>query len=384
MVQANELGMHAIGVDISAFNSLIANVKVGKADFVDLRKELQTITQTLKEFIASNNNVQLDNELTAALNTFNKKYFPSPAYKIRVRQKEINEQQYSTEKVQQFMQIFNTIQQRYELKITPTGASGFLEQWYLEPVRQEIEFAFEQLKKVSNKTTKKIMALILSRTIRSCRATTHADLATLRKPVSQPYYCRKHGKICKPLLSILSWWQRYSQDTLKRLAEFDRLRTTSFQYCLQGDARDMDIFSQLEKKNSAFASLAQQQKIRGIFSSPPYVGLIDYHEQHAYAYNLFGFERNDDLEIGPLAKGQSKEARRSYIEDIAQVLNNSKQYLQRDYDVFLVANDKHNLYPTIAKKAAMQIINRYKRPVLNRTKKNKSAYAEIIFHLKER
>ena len=36
LVQANEQGMHAIGIDISAFNTLIANVKIGKVDFKDL------------------------------------------------------------------------------------------------------------------------------------------------------------------------------------------------------------------------------------------------------------------------------------------------------------------------------------------------------------
>jgi hypothetical protein len=30
--------------------------------------------------------------------------------------------------------------------------------------------------------------------------------------------------------------------------------------------------------------------------------MIDYHEQHAYAYDLFGFDRRDSLEIGPLYK----------------------------------------------------------------------------------
>ena len=48
------------------------------------------------------------------------------------------------------------------------------------------------------------------------------------------------------------------------------------------------------------------------------------------------------------------------------------------------ANDKYNLYPSIAEKAGMRIVNKYKRPVLNRTEKDKSAYAEIIFHLKEK
>jgi hypothetical protein len=112
------------------------------------------------------------------------------------------------------------------------------------------------------------------------------------------------------------------------------------------------------------------------------VGLIDYHEQHAYAYDLFGFERKDELEIGPLFKGQGKEARESYVEGIAQVLINCKKYLVEDYNVFLVANDKYNLYPTISEKAGMKIVNQFKRPVLNRTEKDKGAYAEIIFHLK--
>lgn len=183
---------------------------------------------------------------------------------------------------------------------------------------------------------------------------------------------------------MLSWWERYSKDTVKRLDEFDRLRTNTFQNCLQGDARDMDILSNLEDKNPDFAKLVKSQKIKGIFSSPPYVGLIDYHEQHAYAYDLFGFKRNDELEIGPLYKGQGVQARNSYIEGIVSVLNNSKQYLQKNYDIFLVANDKYNMYRTIAEKARMKIVNQYKRPVLNRTEKDKSAYSEIIFHLKEK
>ena len=114
------------------------------------------------------------------------------------------------------------------------------------------------------------------------------------------------------------------------------------------------------------------------------MGLINYHEQHAYAYDLFGFKRNDELEIGPLYKGQGKQARESYIKGVSQVLINSKRFLQNNYDIFLVANDKYNMYPTIAEKSGMQIVNQYKRPVLNRTEKNKSAYAEIIFHLKEK
>lgn len=382
MVQASELGIHAIGIDISAFNSLIANVKVANIDFDDLRKEIRKITVELKNFIAQNQNQQFESELLEALNIFNKEYFPSPEYKIRVRNKEIIEKEYATQKENDFLEKFDELVNKYQITIKQDKRDSFLDKWYLQPIRNEIDFVFGQLKKVEKLTTKKVLTIIFSRTIRSCRATTHADLATLKEPVSKTYYCKKHGKICKPLFSIFSWWDRYCKDTVKRLTEFQSLRTNTYQISLRGDSRNIDIFSQLSKKNARFGELAKEQKISGIFSSPPYVGLIDYHEQHAYAYDLFGFERKDDVEIGPLFKGQSKNAQRDYIEGIVNVLNNSKKFLQKDYDIFLVSNDKYNMYPEIAAKAGMEIVNRYKRPVLNRTEKDKSAYSEIIFHLK--
>ena len=384
MIQANEQGIHAIGVDVSAFNSLISNVKIGEVDLQILFNEINVITKALKFFIAGSNNIEFERDLLEELNIFNKKYFPSPDYKIKVKQKEVNEQEYGICKEQEFYKVFEKLQVKYNLKINQDKSDSFMGKWYLEPVRREVDFTFNQIKLVKNNSIKKILTVILSRTIRSCRATTHADLATLKEPVTKTYYCSKHGKICKPLFSILSWWERYSKDTVKRLQEFDKLKTNTYQRCLKGDARNINIFDELEKRNKLFGQLARQQKIKGIFSSPPYVGLIDYHEQHAYAYDLFGFNRNDELEIGPLYKGQGKEARKSYIDGIVQVLNNSKEYLQDNYDIFLVANDKYNMYPTIAEKSGMQIVNQYKRPVLNRTEKNKSAYSEIIFHLKER
>jgi hypothetical protein len=216
------------------------------------------------------------------------------------------------------------------------------------------------------------------------QSTTHADLATLKEPVTQTYYCKKHGKICKPLFSMLSWWERYSKDTVKRLYEFDKIRTDTFQLCLTGDSKNINIFEELSKRRNDFAELVKSKKISGIFTSPPYVGMIDYHEQHAYAYDLFGFKRNDELEIGPLFKGQGLKARKSYIDSISKVLINSKKFLVDDYNVFLVANDKFNMYPTIAENAKMLIVDKFKRPVLNRTEKDKSAYSEIIFHLKEK
>jgi len=384
LVQANELGIHAIGIDISSFNSLISNCKISKYDLIDVKKEIDGITLKLKMFLSDSKTLEFDNKLTQILYEFNNEFFPSPEYKYRLRRGEIYEEEYGRTKEREISEIYQKLIQQYEIKLKQPKSETFLDKWYLQSVREEIEFVFNEIKNITNVETKNIISIILSRTMRSCRATTHSDLATLKEPVVAPYYCSKHGKICKPLFSILKWWETYSKDTIQRLAQFDKLRTNTFQICLTGDSRTIDIISEIEKQNPDFAKLIKEQKISGIFSSPPYVGLIDYHEQHAYAYDLFEFDRKDELEIGPLYKGQGKEARDSYVEGIAQVLINCKKYLVEDYNVFLVANDKYNLYPTISEKAGMKIVNQFKRPVLNRTEKDKGAYAEIIFHLKER
>ena len=382
MVQACEMGIHAIGIDVSAFNALISNCKVMKYDIADIVIETQRITEALKQFVCETHIKDFDDELTQKLVEFNNLYFPVPDYKYKLQQKKINEKEYAVVYEKECLNTYNDIVKKYGIKLRQDKDDTFLDKWYFPNVRTEIDFVFEKIKQIQNQSTKKIVSVILSRTMRSCRATTHADLATLLEPVTTTYYCHKHGKICKPLFSILKWWITYTKDTIKRLQIFDLLRTNTYQYCITGDSRTINIVDCLNAINPSFANLVKSQKIKGIFSSPPYVGLIDYHEQHAYAYDLFGFKRHDELEIGPLYKGQKSDAQQSYIDDISAVLNNCKPYMVDDYDVFLVANDKHNLYPTIANKAGMQIVEQFKRPVLNRTEKNKNAYSEIIFHFK--
>lgn len=384
LVQANELGIHAIGIDISTFNALICNVKLDKYDFVDLSNEIQRITKALKQFIADSNTIKFENKLTEELAEFNNKYFPSSEYKYRVKRGEINEDEYGSEKEKEFLPVFSNLANEYNIQLKQENNDTFLDKWYLKHIRTEIDFIHNLIKQVKNPETQRIITIILSRTIRSCRATTHADLATLKEPITTTYYCAKHGKVCRPLFSILSWWERYSKDTIERLEQFNKLRTNTNQFCLTGDSRTVDILEELKIKNPNLAELLEHQKIKGIFSSPPYVGLIDYHEQHAYAYDLFDFQKNNSLEIGNMTLGQGRDARKKYVEGISDVLINCRKYLVDDYNVFLVANDKFNLYPLIAEKADMQIVNRYKRPVLNRTEKDKGAYSEIIFHLKSR
>lgn len=383
LVQANELNLHALGIDISSFNTMITNTKVAKHDLDLLRKTINELTKGLSVFQKSRNNVEFEQELLSKLSIFNSKYFPAPSYRRKVNKGEINESQYGKEREEEFLKIYKSLLKQFGIKAEQDEKVTFLGKWFLFPVREEIDYLSSEIQKIENESIKRDISIILSRTVRSCRATTHADLATLKDPVTTTYYCKKHGKICKPIFSISSWWNTYTSDTLKRFDTFSKIRTETFQLCLVGDSRRIDLIEATQKNNWNFAELIRNQKIRGIFSSPPYVGLIDYHEQHAYAYELFGLSRNDELEIGPLYKGRGKEARDSYVQGIAKVLINCKKYLQDNYDIFLVANDKYNLYPRITDLAGMKIVNQFKRPVLNRVEKDRNtAYVETIFHIK--
>lgn len=383
LVQANELNMHALGVDISSFNAMITNTKVDKHDLVLLRKTINDLTNGLNSFQKSRNNLAFERKLLSELALFNSKYFPSPEYRRKVNRREINEEKYGKEKEEEFLVTYQSLIKQFGLVIEQDEKDTFLGKWFLFPVREEIDYLSSEIQKIENESVKRDILIILSRTIRSCRATTHADLGTLKDPVTTTYYCKKHGKVCKPIFSICNWWNTYSKDTIERFRVFANLRTDTFQFCLTGDSREINLIDETRKIDTNFADLLQSQKIRGIFSSPPYVGLIDYHEQHAYAYELLGLSRKDELEIGPLYKGQGKEAQDSYSQSISQVLINCKKYLQGDFDIFLVANDKYNLYPRIADLAEMKIVNQYRRPVLNRVEKDRnSTYTETIFHMK--
>jgi len=81
-------------------------------------------------------------------------------------------------------------------------------------------------------------------------------------------------------------------------------------------------------------------------------------------------------------KELQKKAREDYVRGISEVLINMKKYLIKNANIFIVANDKYNLYPEIAKRAGLKIVKEFKKPVLNRVEKDKNPYAESIFWMK--
>ncbi len=384
LVQANEMGIHSIGVDISHFNCLIGESKLLDYNLGSLKKEIERVKQTLSNYEIDNSISVFENNLTLILSEFNNTYFSSLDFKYQLEKGKINKAKYVVEKEKEFLIIYNKLVKKHGIQLHSNSNTNknFLDKWYIPSIRKEISFLFQEIQKTKDKNNKKILAIILSRAIRSCRATTHSDLATLKEPQVTSYYCWKHKKICKPLFSIKSWFNRYANDTLNRIETFSKLKTNVFYAFIPSDSRNVDIFNEVKKTNRAFYNELRNKKIKGIFSSPPYVGQIDYHEQHAYSYDLFGFKRKDELEIGPLCKGQGATARESYVKGISEVLKNSRRFLTKDFHVFLVANDKYNLYPSIAEQAGMKIVNQFKRPVLNRTERDKNPYSEFIFHLK--
>ncbi len=382
LVQAAELGIHAVGIDVSRFNCMISKVKVQKNHFKQLKSEIARIVGKLEIYDKTNNIESFEAELGDHLSNYNLKNFPRSNDKKKNNDFDTTNPKYTESKLAEFIPVYKRILKKYGFaEQKPLSTASFLEKWYCQNIRNEILYCNSLIDEISDEHIKNTLQVILSRTMRSSRATAHYDLATLKEPKYSVYYCWKHKKLCKPLYSMKSWFRRYANDTLSRLIEFDNLRVPSEFAIFSADSRKVDIFKEVYKVNSELSKIMKTQKIRGIFTSPPYVGQINYHEQHAYSYELFGFDRKDELEIGPLFKGQGKSAQKQYIEGISTILNNSKQFLQNNFDIFLVANDKHNLYPEIAEKSKLKIVNQFKRPVLNRTERDRNPYSEIIFHM---
>ena len=223
LVQANELGVHSIGIDISRFNCLIAEVKLLKYDFTNLIEIMQEIKNDVIRFESDNKVNYFEKELYKELNYFNNKYFPTPEFKYEINKNEIKEEVFGKNKENEFLKTYSQLVKKYQIKLKQAQSKNFLDKWYIENVRTEIDFTFNLIKKVTDIKNKKILAVILSRTIRSCRATTHSDLATLKQPQLTTYYCFKHKKICKPIFSIKNMFLRYATDTIIRLRIFENL-----------------------------------------------------------------------------------------------------------------------------------------------------------------
>ena len=127
---------------------------------------------------------------------------------------------------------------------------------------------------------------------------------------------------------------------------------------------------------------ARQLELGGPFdavvTSPPYPGLIDYHEQHRYAYELLGLHERSADELGRPARGVGREAIHAYVEGVADVLANARSRLAPDAPVCIVVNDRRDLYPQILARANLRLEERLERHVNRRTGRRAGEYFESV------
>ncbi|MBI2862545.1 MAG: hypothetical protein HYX89_06980 [Chloroflexi bacterium] len=328
LVEANVLGINAVGIEISEWNCLIAEVKTAHYDLPLLEKEIKDALLRTEAF-SSELRVNGSRPALATPEAL-PLAFPSPAH--------WNDHRVETD-------------------------SQYLKVWLSERARQEALFYRSIIPDYSHH---KVLQVILSRATRSARLTPHYDLARPKRPIYEEYYCIKHRRRCAPIDNAIKFIRRYSLDTVRRIKEFAQQRSPADIQIHCADAREFDYGAMV---------------FDGVFTSPPYVGMIDYHEQHRYAYELFpDLLWNSTREIGAMAKGQGRQARDQYLQDIAMVLGRIP--LQPGAPVFIVANDRYQLYPRIAQEAGLELVSVYHRLVLKRTERDNVQYSESVFYLR--
>jgi hypothetical protein len=125
-------------------------------------------------------------------------------------------------------------------------------------------------------------------------------------------------------------------------------------------------------------TLALGGRYDGVVTSPPYPGLIDYHEQHRYAYELLGLDDRRELEVGAAARGTSRAALAAYADGIVAVLANVRAALRPGAPVVVVVNDRRALYPEILDRAGLRLDERLRRHVNRRTGRRAGEFFEDI------
>ena len=240
------------------------------------------------------------------------------------------------------------------------ACSSYLSDWYALEALDELLSFREQ---IAGCEQADVLRVVLTRAARSARRTRHFDLEFPRTPQLDPYWCHKHRRTCRPVESASHFLRRYSLDTLERIKQFQRLR---------GRGRSASVL------HADARSIRLEGPFDGIITSPPYPGLIDYHEQHRYAYELLELEDLRALELGPAARGSGRAALTSYSEGVAAVFKNLRSALRPDAPIVIVVNDRRDLYPEILAAAGLELEDCHRRHVNRRTGRRAGEYYEDV------
>jgi DNA methylase len=238
--------------------------------------------------------------------------------------------------------------------------SKYVDRWYAPRAAQEL-LGFRAI--IDEYEHADVLRVVLARAARSARRTTHFDLDFPRAPQTEPYWCHKHKRTCRPVETASQFMRRYTLDTLERLKQFARLRARGrTATVVHADAREIGYAGSFD----------------GILTSPPYPGLIDYHEQHRYAYELLGLDDRRELELGAAATGTTRPALDAYCDGITAALVNATRSLRRGAPVLIVVNDRRELYPRILDGAGLRLESRLRRHVNRRTGRRAGEFFEDV------
>jgi len=320
LIEANIADMDAVGIDISVFNCLLVKVKTDKYNLITLNYEINDALLKLYDI--------LKEEGTASTGDF------------------IEDKIFDIETTSRFR---------------VHADNEYINTWYAKRSIKEL-LLYKQIIEQNDYKYKDVLKIILSRSARSARLCAHNELDWPKKPAREPYYCSKHKRTCYPTAEAFKFIKRYSKDVFKRIKQFQKLRKDRRVDILHQDSRNVCIDKQID----------------GIFTSPPYCGLIDYHLQHEYAYHFLDLEMLKDKEIGSMEKGNSKKAQEEYKEGIIDVFKNCGKYLKSDGKIIIVVNDKMDIYPDIIKKSGLVEENRISREINRRTGRRASSFTEDI------
>ena len=250
-------------------------------------------------------------------------------------------------------------------RVEPVGddaatGDGYLGRWFTRRALGEL-LAFRRL--LGEYEHDDLLRVVLARAARSARLTTHFDLDFPRAPRTDEYWCHKHKRTCRPVDRAEHFLRRYALDTLGRIKEFSRVRARGREAAvLHGDAREVDLDGRFD----------------GLLTSPPYPGLIDYHEQHRHAYELLGLEDLRALELGSGERGTSAAALAAYVDGIACVLERARKVLRPRAPVVIVVNDRRDLYPEILERSGLRLQERLRRHVNRRTGRRAGEFYEDV------
>ena len=242
----------------------------------------------------------------------------------------------------------------------PTDAAPYVRDWYAPRAAAEL-LQFRSL--LDEVASSDVLRVVLARAARSARRTTHFDLDFPRRPQTEPYWCHKHRRTCRPVEEARRFLLRYTLDTLDRIESFAAVRAEGAHASVQhGDARELDLCGPFD----------------AVVTSPPYPGLIDYHEQHRYAYELLGLDERREAELGRPARGVGRDSIRAYVEGVADVLANARRHLAPGAPVCIVVNDRRDLFSDVLRRAGLRLEDRLERHVNRRTGRRAGEYFESV------